>query len=98
MDYFCPDEMTYYNWNTDKNTWLKTHREITFEEIVVLIHAGRVLAVEVNPRYPHQKMYVVQKENYALVVPFVENGDEIFLKTAFFSRKHTQRYLSKGAS
>jgi len=31
-------------------------------------------------------------ESYAVIVPFTEKDDEIFLKTAFPSRKYTKRY------
>ena len=41
-------------------------------------------------------MYILEIENYAVIVPFVETDDEIFLKTAFPSRKYTKRYDLKG--
>ena len=31
-------------------------------------------------------------DSYAVVVPFVESEEEIFLKTAFPSRQYTSRY------
>ncbi len=34
--------------------------------------------------------------DYAIIVPYVENDDEIFLKTAFPSRKYTKKYDLKG--
>ncbi|MBI5593076.1 MAG: hypothetical protein HY881_21630 [Deltaproteobacteria bacterium] len=37
-----------------------------------------------------------QIEGYAVIVPFVEESNEIFLKTAFPSRKYTKRYGLKG--
>ncbi|MBA1446697.1 MAG: hypothetical protein FE835_17700 [Gammaproteobacteria bacterium] len=47
-----------------------------------------------NPlRYPNQKMFIVNIENYAYLVPFVENETEIFLKTIIPSRKATRKYL-----
>jgi len=41
-------------------------------------------------------MYILEIDNYAIVVPSVENENEIFLKTAFPSRKYTKRYGLKG--
>jgi len=41
---------------------------------------------------------VLEIENYAVIVPFVEKDNEIFLKTAFPSRKYTKRYRLKGES
>jgi len=52
--------------------------------------------IEENPGRSNQKMYILEIENYAIIVPFVENDKAIFLKTAFPSRKYTKRYGLKG--
>jgi len=39
---------------------------------------------------------VVAVENYCLLVPFVEEEDHYFLKTAIPSRKATRDHLHKG--
>ena len=44
-------------------------------------------------RYPGQKISVVLVEDYAYLVPFVENEEEIFLKTIIPSRKATKQYI-----
>lgn len=84
--------MQYFNWSAEKNEILKQLRGISFEEIVFLIQSGNLLAIEENPGYPNQNIYVVKVENYAVIVPFVESETEIFLKTAFPSRKYTKKY------
>lgn len=89
--------MKYFNWNAEKNEILKQTRGISFEEIVFLIQSGQLLGIEENPGYPNQKIYIVEVENYAVVVPFVETENEIFLKTAFPSRKYTKQYGLKGS-
>jgi uncharacterized DUF497 family protein len=89
--------MKYFNWNAEKNEILKQTRGISFEEIVFLIQSGQLLGIEENPDYPNQKTYIVEVENYAVVVPFVEAENEIFLKTAFPSRKYTKQYGLKGS-
>ena len=88
--------MKYLNWNLEKNELLKAERGISFEEIALLIESGNILGVEENPGYPNQKIYVLEIENYAYIVPFVESENEIILKTAFPSRKYTKRYGLKG--
>ena len=88
--------MKYLNWNPKKNELLKRERGITFEEIVYLIESEQIIGIEENPGRPNQKMYILEIENYAILVPFVENDKEIFLKTAFPSRKYTKRYGLKG--
>ncbi len=89
--------MNYFNWSAEKNEILKQTRGISFEEIVFLIQSGNLLGTEENPGYPNQKIYVVEVENYAVIVPFVENDNEIFLKTAFPSRKYTKKYGLSGS-
>ena len=84
--------MKHLNWDSEKNEILKHVRGISFEEIAYLIEPGHILGIEENPRRSNQKIYILEIENYAVVVPFVENDDEIFLKTAFPSRKYAKRY------
>jgi len=88
--------MKYLNWNSKKNEILKKDRGISFEEIAYFIESGRVIGIEENPGHPNQKMYVLEIDSYAVIVPYVENEGEIFLKTAFLSRKYTKKYGLKG--
>jgi hypothetical protein len=88
--------MKHLRWNVEKNELLKQMRGISFAEIAYLIENGKLLGIEKNPGYPNQKIYIVEVDNYAIVVPFVETDTEIFLKTAFPSRKYSKRYGLKG--
>jgi len=90
--------MKYLNWSSEKNEILKHERGISFEEIAYLIQSGKILGIEEKPGQSNQKMYILEIENYAVIVPFVEKDNEIFLKTAFPSRKYTKRYRLKGES
>lgn len=90
-----------FRWNHGKNEQLKAERAISFEEIVLAIEASGLLDVvrHSNPgRYPKQQMFVVAIEQYAYLIPFVEEVDYYFLKTIIPSRKATRDYLSKGGS
>lgn len=84
------------NWSYEKNEILKAKRGISFDEIAFLIESGQILGIEENPGRSNQKIYILEIENYAFIVPFVERDNEIFLKTAFPSRKYTKRYGLKG--
>ena len=90
--------MKYLNWNSEKNETVKRERGISFEEIAYMVESGQIIGIEENPVRPNQKLYILEIENYAFVVPFVETDQEIFLKTAFPSRKYTKRYGLKGES
>lgn len=86
----------YFSWNEDKNELLKTERGLSFEEVVFYINMGFLLDVLEHPnqeKYKGQKIFVVQIEEYAYLVPFVEGEHEIFLKTIIPSRKATKKYL-----
>ena len=88
--------MKLYDWNDEKNEILKKERDLSFEEIIFHITHDGLLDVIQHPnrdKYPHQKMFVVNVEDYVCLVPFVENDEIIFLKTIFPSRKMTKKYL-----
>ena len=90
--------MKTYAWNAEKNEILKEKRNISFEEVVLNIQLGNEVDIYDHPneeRYPNQKVSVVIIENYAYLVPYVENTDEIFLKTIIPSRKATKQYLGE---
>jgi hypothetical protein len=44
-------------------------------------------------KYRDQKLYVIDVDDYAYVVPFEDKKGVRFLKTIFPSRKYTQKYL-----
>lgn len=46
-----------------------------------------------HQQYPGQKIFIVNVEGYACLVPFVEDDEMIFLKTIIPSRKMTKQYL-----
>jgi len=49
-----------------------------------------------NPdRYPGQRIFVVQRDDYVYLVPFLEDEHTIFLKTIIPSRKATKQYLGE---
>jgi len=88
--------MKYFSWNEEKNKLLKEERQISFEDVVFYIDQGFLLDVLEHPnqeKYKGQKIFVVQMDNYAYLVPFIEDEREIFLKTIIPSRKATKKYL-----
>jgi len=85
-------------WNEEKNSKLKLIRKISFEDIEEAILNANYYHIEIHPdqeKYPNQKKLFVEIENYIYVVPFVENDDEIFLKTIYPSRKDTKLLLKR---
>lgn len=83
-------------WNADKNAELKGRHGFGFERVLVALADGALLDERLHPnvgKYGHQRQLVVEIDGYAWVVPFVADGEKIFLKTLFPSRKATRDYL-----
>lgn len=92
--------MKIYNWNAEKNEQLIVERGISFEEIVFYIENNGLLADIAHPNsqdYSHQRIFIVAIESYVYLVPYVENKDELFLKTIIPSRKFTKIYFGDDA-
>ena len=88
--------MKYFDWDNAKNAKLRTERGIGFEEIVFHIERGDLLDILEHPnpdRYAGQRIFVVRREDYVSLVPFVEDEQTVFLKTIIPSRKATKEYL-----
>ncbi len=78
-----------------KDNQLRKERGIGFETIIAVIEAEGIDATDhPNPqKYPGQKMYLLEMDGYMWVVPHVHRGNEIFLKTAYPSRKVNKHYI-----
>jgi uncharacterized DUF497 family protein len=86
------------NWNPDKNRKLIEERDISFENIVFSLQSGCLLDDISHPnteKYRHQRVFVVEIDQYAYLVPYVESDEQIFLKTIVPSRKATKQYLGE---
>jgi uncharacterized DUF497 family protein len=90
--------MKVYDWNEEKNEWLKKERDISFEEIVEALNEGKKIDSYKHPnreKYPNQEILIVEIDNNAYIVPLVEDKEKVFFKTIYSSRKATKKYLKK---
>ncbi len=90
--------MKYFDWDPEKNEKLQEERDIGFEDILIAIEEGGLVAVLEHPntrRYSGQKILVVIVRAYGYLVPYVEDEQRVFLKTIIPSRKATKRYITK---
>jgi len=88
----------YFAWDDAKNAKFKADRGIGFEDIVFHIERGDLLEILEPPnpdRDAGQRIFVVQRDDYVYLVPFVEDEHTVFLKTIIPSRKATKQYLSE---
>ena len=84
-----------YEWDPEKNEWLKAKRSISFEKILFHLARGDIWKVANHPdqeNYPRQKIYFVIVDESIYLVPHVVEKDYIFLKTIIPSRKATRAY------
>lgn len=84
-----------FDWNPEKNEWLKQKRGISFEEIALLLGNGQLWRVSDHwnqEKYPGQEVFFVPIDGCIYLVPYVIDGETIFLKTAIPSRKATREY------
>lgn len=90
--------MKLFEWSDEKNEKLKSERGISFEEITFYIANNFVLDIVPHPnphKYPSQKMFIINIDDYAYLVPFIEREEIIYLKTIIPSRKATKKYLKR---
>jgi len=86
------------NWSNEKNKWLQKERGISFENVKYFIENEEYIDIIEHPnqeRYPGQRVFVIDIDEYIYCVPFAESEAEIFLKTIFPSRTLTKKYLKK---
>lgn len=90
--------MKSFNWNQEKNRHLIAKRGISLEVVVSYIENEEIIDIVDHPnreKYAGQKIFVIAIEDYVYMVPFVETGNELFLKTIIPSRKATRDYLGR---
>jgi uncharacterized DUF497 family protein len=90
--------MKVFRWDNEKNEWLKKNRRVSFEQVVIFMEREEVLETIEHPsqdKYPNQKIAIVKIGDYAYLVPYMQENDEIFLKTIIPSRKATNKYVRK---
>ena len=74
--------MKLFEWDIEKNETLKQEHGISFEDALFCISNEQLLLDTVphpnQEMYPHQKMFVINIDDYAFLVPFVEGDGAIF--------------------
>ena len=75
-------------WSEIKSRRLKKVRGVSFEEII----ASKLIDIRKHPNKENQNILIYQHKGYLWVVPYVMEGDVIFLKTIYPSRKLMKLY------
>ncbi len=86
-----------FDFNQKKNTQLFDERGVSFNNVIDSIESNGILLNfehQNKEKYPNQKVFVVNIDNYAYCVPYVIDNETWFLKTIYPNRKF--KYLIKG--
>ena len=75
-------------WSQLKSERLKRTRGVSFEEII----ASKLIDIRRHPYNENQKILVYKYRGYIWAVPYVMEGDMMFLKTIYPSRKLKKLY------
>ena len=70
--------MRRFAWSEEKDAWLREVRGVGFEDVLFSLARGGLLDVLAHPnqvRYPGQRILVVEIDEYAWLVPFVEGRE-----------------------
>lgn len=86
-----------YRWSADKDAWLRAERGIGFEELVAAMESGGLRNDRAHPHSNrvHQRMLWVEHGGRVWVLPYVQDGEGRFLKTAYPSRQ-ARKKLAQG--
>ena len=75
-------------WDILKSERLKKVRGVSFEEIL----KAKLIEVKRHSKRTHQNIMLFWHQGYVWVVPYVRDGEDLFLKTLYPSRKYTKLY------
>jgi hypothetical protein len=79
-------------WNPLKGYLLKQKYGVSFEDVI-----GGILIDETqHPKRDNQRIFIFEYDHYLWSIPYVVEGNGVFLKTIYPSRKLTKKY--KGAN
>ena len=82
-------------WDEEKNTLLKSTRNISFEDIESAILNDNILDIIPHhnaQKYPTQELLIIEFAGYVYYVPFILNEDALVLKSVIPSPKLTKKY------
>ena len=82
--------MKNFDWNPEKNQQLIEERGVSFEDVVFFLQNDGLLDDIKHPnkeKYPDRRVFVVNMDNDAYLVPYVESETVFLLKTVIPSRK-----------
>jgi len=83
--------MRQIRWSALKSRRLRRTRGVSFEEII----QAKLLDIRDHPSRSDQEILIFDYKGYVWAVPFIVNGEGIFLKTLYPSRKYRRLYKKR---
>ena len=84
------------NWYAVKNQQLMAERGVSFEDVLFALQAGGLLDDGPHPnhdKYSRQRIFVIEIDDYAWLVPYVENESELFKD--YYSKSQSYQAIFK---
>lgn len=75
-------------WDLLKSERLKKTCGVSFEELT----RAKLVAIKEHPNRDNQSILLFEYKAYIWIVPYVDEGGTMFLKTLYPSRKYTKLY------
>jgi uncharacterized DUF497 family protein len=88
----------YFDWSEEKNIHIKANRGLCFEDFIQAIEDDKLIDIiehHDKNKYPNQRLFIVELNDYIHYVPFVKDGEKYFLKNIIPSRKLNKIYKGK---
>ena len=83
-----------FRWDEAKSEWLRNNRGISLKEIADRLAEDGYLGTERHSTRVNQRLFAIRLDGYVWAVPYVveADGETVFLKTAYPSRKLNRLY------
>jgi hypothetical protein len=82
-------------WKKEKNEWLKANRNLAFEMALAAVEQGLVIEDIPHPQRLNQRLMIIAVGEYLCAVPYVTDGETMFLKTMYLDRKLRAKFRGK---
>ncbi|HFE37242.1 MAG TPA: DUF4258 domain-containing protein [Gammaproteobacteria bacterium] len=85
-------------WSFAKNTQLKQERGLCFEDVEQALSGDGFVddLPHLNAeQYPNQRLLIVLIDHYPCVVPYIRDGNKLFLKTIYPNQKLKSLFLER---
>ena len=86
--------MKIVEYSEEKREIILLQRGIDMEELADMIDNWEYIDILDNKNHPNQKLFIINYHGYIVCIPYVEDDEKIFLKTAYHDRRYNKKFNS----